>query len=56
MLFRKQRGIFGCDFDMSALSEGTWRSKLYDLAASQHRSSLHTGSVDIYQWKGHSDG
>ncbi|KAK9056087.1 hypothetical protein SSX86_027175 [Deinandra increscens subsp. villosa] len=56
ILYRKQKGIFGGDLDISTSSERTWRSKLQDLAISQHRSSLHAGSVDIYQWKGHSDG
>ncbi|KAI3709756.1 hypothetical protein L2E82_39522 [Cichorium intybus] len=54
-LYHKQRGIFGGDFDISTSSEGIWR-RLQALAISQHRSSLHAGSVDIYQWKGHSEG
>ncbi|KAJ0797439.1 putative transcription factor WD40-like family [Helianthus annuus] len=52
----KQRGFLGGDFDLPTSSERTWKSKLRDLAISQHRSALHTGHVDIYQWKGHSDG
>ncbi|XP_023756448.2 F-box/WD-40 repeat-containing protein At3g52030 [Lactuca sativa] len=51
----KQRGIFGGDFDISTPSEGIWR-RLQALAISQHQSSLRAGSVDIYQWRGHSDG
>ncbi|KAL8235910.1 hypothetical protein R6Q59_016991 [Mikania micrantha] len=54
-LYHKQREIFGGDLDISTYSEGTWKSKLQDLAISQHRSSLHAGFVEIYQWKGHSD-
>ncbi|KVH89307.1 F-box domain, cyclin-like protein [Cynara cardunculus var. scolymus] len=55
-LYHKQRGIFGADFEVSTSSEGIWKRQLEDLAISQHRSCLHAGSVDIYQWKGHSDG
>lgn len=55
-LYCKQRGIFGAGFDISTLSEGTWKRRLQEYAISQHRSCLQAGSVDIYQWKGHSDG
>lgn len=55
-LYHKQRGIFGADFEISTSSDGIWKRQLQDLAISQHRSCLHAGSVDIYQWKGHSDG
>ncbi|KAI3741435.1 hypothetical protein L1987_59107 [Smallanthus sonchifolius] len=56
ILYREQREIFGGDFDISTSSDGTWKSKIQNLAISQHRSTLHAGSVDIYQWKGHSEG
>ncbi|KAJ9565660.1 hypothetical protein OSB04_001626 [Centaurea solstitialis] len=55
-LYHKQRGIFGADFQISTSSEGNWKRQLQDLAISQHRSCLHAGAVDIYQWKGHSNG
>ncbi|GKB51063.1 hypothetical protein Tco_0901816, partial [Tanacetum coccineum] len=56
MLYRKQRWIFGGDFDVSTSSVGTWKRQLQELAIGQHRYSLHAGSVDIYQWKGHMAG
>nr|GEU97557.1 hypothetical protein [Tanacetum cinerariifolium] len=55
-LYRKQRWLFGGDFDVSTSSVGTWKRQLQELAIGQHRSSLHAGSVDIYQWKGHTPG
>nr|XP_043621268.1 F-box/WD-40 repeat-containing protein At3g52030 [Erigeron canadensis] len=55
-LYNKQKGIFGGEFSISTFSGRTWKRQLQDFAISQHRSCLHAGSVDIYQWKGHSDG
>ncbi|XP_071716467.1 F-box/WD-40 repeat-containing protein At3g52030 [Rutidosis leptorrhynchoides] len=53
--YHKQRGIFGGDLSIPTSSDRSWKRRLHDLAISQHRSCLHTGLVNIHQWKGHSE-